>query len=114
MRKGEEKWFLDNSHGSNLYSAANQLGKALDRHQEKFGIRGKAKRTHGYRASLLTDLCKVNPYLAHQQAGHADISTTIEGYAGQTVDELKEALEVVRNSEKSTNAGFGKKAQILR
>ena len=114
MRKGEEKWFLDDGHGSNLYSAANQLGKAMARHQEKLGIRGEAKRTHGYRASLLTDLCKVNPYLAQQQAGHADISTTISAYASQTVDELKEALEVIRNSEKSTNAGFGKKAQNLR
>ena len=51
-----------------------------------------AKRTHGTRATLLTDLCKENPYLAQQQARHADISTTIENYAAETPDEVEAAL----------------------
>ena len=114
LRNDEERWFLDDGRGSNMYAAANQLGKAIDRHLDAVGIRGEAKRTHGCRASLATDLCAINPYLAQQQLGHSDIATTIEAYAGETVEELKEALEKVRNSEDSINASFGKKVQNLR
>ena len=66
--------------------------RPLHRMQKKLKIAGEAKRTHGTRATLLTDLCKENPYLAQQQARHADISTTIENYAAETPDEVEAAL----------------------
>ena len=95
-RGDKECWFLDRGDGSNLYSSPNALGKAIERHQESLGIKGEAKRTHSYRATLLTELCRINPYSAQQQAGHADISTTIQAYAARTPENVKEALNQIK------------------
>jgi integrase len=96
LRGPRERWFLDRGDGSNLYANPNALGRALERHQEACGIKGEAKRTHSYRATVLTELCRINPYSAQQQAGHADISTTIEAYAAKTPENVKEALNLIK------------------
>ena len=57
------------------------------------GIHGEAKPTHGSRATLATDVCKVNPYLAQQVLGHQDISTTISGYAAPVDNVVLDALD---------------------
>ena len=88
----KEKFYMDDGFGTNWFSSSDALGKAMYRMQKKLKIAGEAKRTHGTRATLLTDLCKENPYLAQQQARHADISTTIENYAAETPDEVEAAL----------------------
>ena len=88
----KERFYMDDGFGTNWFSSSDALGKAMYRMQKKLKIAGEAKRTHGTRATLLTDLCKENPYLAQQQARHADISTTIENYAAETPDEVEAAL----------------------
>ena len=58
----------------------------------QLGIKG-VKPTHGFRATVITELCKVNPLFGQQLARHQDIKTTIEHYYDGSTDALVKALE---------------------
>ena len=57
----KERFYMDDGFGTNWFSSSDALGKAMYRMQKNLKIAGEAKRTHGTRATLLTDLCKENP-----------------------------------------------------
>ena len=91
-RNPEEVWFLDNGFGSNYYSDPGSITKAFRRIMDQLGIKG-VKPTHGFRATVITELCKVNPLFGQQLARHQDIKTTIEHYYDGSTDALVKALE---------------------
>ena len=91
-RSEQEYWFLDNGLGSNFYSSPESISKAFKRILNQLQIKG-PKPTHGFRATVITDLCKINPLLGQQLARHQDISTTLTHYFDGSRDALVSALE---------------------
>jgi len=65
-RGKKEKWYLDRGDGSNQYTLADSLGTAIQRHWKALGLSHEAKRCHGSRASVLTELTEENPWMAKQ------------------------------------------------
>ena len=107
-RSKEERWFLDRGNGSNAYSNANSLGRAIERHQEEVGVKGEAKRTHGTRATVITDLLRQGKARdAQQVAGHESIETTVNNYGADDPKSVQASLS-------ERNKKRGKKIQPLK
>ena len=94
-RDQKEGWFLARPDGSCAYKTPEALGKVFERHQKAVGIFGEAKRSHGARVTIGTEMGKQNIYFAQQQLRHKDVSTTLASYVAETPDEVREALNKV-------------------
>ena len=73
---------LDGVTGATSLLIPNALGKAIERHQDSLGIKGEAKRTHSYRATLLTELCRIAPTARSSRRvtrGHLDNDSGLRG-----------------------------------
>ena len=91
----QEGWLLARPDGSNAFRSPEALGKAIERHQKKAGVNGKAKRCQGVRIAVATNMGERNIYLAQQQLRHKEVSTTLRSYAAKTPDAVKNELDRV-------------------
>ncbi len=97
VRDQDEGWFLARPDGSCAFKTATALGKAIERHQKACGVYGRAKRCHGTRVSLATNMSKTEEglYMAKQQLRHKSIKTTEKSYAAETPKQVRSALDKV-------------------
>ncbi len=91
----KEGWFLARPDGSAAYRTSEELGKVFERHQKAVGVFGEAKRSHGARVTIGTEMGKENIYFAKQQLRHRDVSTTLASYVAETPEEVRRTLNKV-------------------
>ena len=90
-----EGWYLARPDGSCAYKTPEALGKVFERHQKAVGVFGEAKRSHGARVTIGTEMGKENIYFAQQMLRHRDVKTTLASYVAETPDEVREAIDKV-------------------
>ena len=95
VRLPEERWYLDNACGGNMYATVDGLGKALNRYRAECGIT--AKRLHGFRASAITAMLRdgVPAHIVQQIARHSDLRMTMS-YYNRSGTELSDAINRVK------------------
>jgi|TARA_R110000823_G_scaffold39812_1_gene106119 site-specific recombinase XerD len=93
-RNVNEKWFLDDGFGGLQWAGMTPMGKVFRRTFRQIGISDKVSPTHGFRATVISNLLNkgASPVCVQYLARHKHISTTM-GYHKADSSEIRKQIE---------------------
>lgn len=93
-RNVNEKWFLDDGYGNLQWAGMTPMGKVFRRALRKIGVSDKVSPTHGFRATVISNLLNkgASPVCVQNLARHKHISTTM-GYHKTDSSEIRKQIE---------------------
>ena len=93
-RNVNEKWFLDDGFGGLQWAGMTPMGKVFRRTFRQIGISDKVSPTHGFRATVISNLLNkgASPVCVQYLARHKNISTTM-GYHKADSSEIRKQIE---------------------
>jgi len=93
-RNVNEKWFLDDGFGNLQWAGMTPMGKVFRRALRKIGVSDKVSPTHGFRATVISNLLNkgASPVCVQHLARHKQIGTTM-GYHKTDSSEIRKQIE---------------------